>query len=212
MDAASLLMLPLEQFAWPVTYGYIVATPWGTTRQSLTVNVPQLEGMPDATRLLGRLLWGTVTAPAVIGDVKLTHVSVTFWKSLGVAIPMPIQELRGNLIGRASPREHTPQMVMLTGHADDDGKRRFFFPGAPRGWVKDGLLQKEGWEHLLPHAAGCMLGLQEPALSSGLEWLIAYPGVLESTLENFTGVAFRRVTHLRVCHHTDKAPEVTGIA
>lgn len=209
--AADRAMIGLEELEWPVSFGYIVQAPWGTTRQMLTVNVPTLTDNLAATRRLGWLLWGIITAPAVVGDVRLTHVSVTFWKSLGVAVPMPVTEIPGNRIGTAARRADTPQMVMLTGHGDDDGKRRWFLPGAPSHWTRGGLLTVDGYEALLPHATGCMLGLATPGLGSGIEWLIAYPGILQETPGNLTGTAFRKVTHLRVVHHLDKAPEVTGI-
>jgi hypothetical protein len=135
----------------------------------------------------------------------------TSWKTLGGPVPYAGIEGRGNRIWTPSSRRNSPQMVMLTGHDDDDGRRRFFLPGAPSNWSRDGLLTREGWENLLPHAAGCMLGLAEPGLASGLEWLIAYPNVLEASLANLPGVAFRRVQHLRVCQHVDSAPGPSGM-
>lgn len=210
-DPAMLGMMGLEDFAWPVTYTYFIRAPWGETQQRLTVNVPQLEGMTEATKRLGALLWSMVTAPAVVGDVRMYLAFVTTWKAYGPPVVAGGLELRGNLIDYAAPRDATPQLVMLTGHNDDYGRRRLFMPGAPRTWTANGLLKPAGFETLLPHAAGCMLGLQEPQLASGMEWLIAYPNVLEATLGNLPGVAFRHVRHLRVCWHLDKAPEPSGM-
>lgn len=210
-NAATLQMLGLEQLAWPVTYQYFLDTPFGETQQTLTVNVPQLEGMTEATKRLGPLLWSVLTAPAVVGDVRQYLCWVTTWKAYGVPWPVGGIEGRGNQIALSSSRENTPQIVMLTGHHDPDGKRRLFMPGAPRHWSENGLLTTTGWEQLLAHANGLMLGLATPDLLSGLEWLIAYPNVLEASLGNLPGVAFRRVQHLRVCHHTDKAPEPSGM-
>lgn len=210
-DPALLGMLGLDDFAWPVTYTFFMSTPFGETQQSITVNAPQLEGKTEATKRLGPLLWSVLTAPAVVGDVSMYLSFSTSWRAYGVPQPYAGIEGRGNLIGLSSSRERTPQIVMLTGHLDNAGRRRLFVPGAPRHWSSDGLLTTPGWEALLPHAAGCMLGLAEPGLASGLEWLIAYPNVLEASLANLPGVAFRRVTHLRVCSHTDKAPEPSGM-
>jgi hypothetical protein len=210
-DASHLAMQGLEEFAWPVTYSYFIQAPWGQTQQRLTVNVPQLEGLTEPTKRLGPLLWATVTAPAVVGDVSMYLCFVTTWKAYGVPQPVGGLELRGNLIAPSSTRDNTPQLVMLTGHDDKPGRRRLFMPGAPRDWTADGMLTREGFETLLPHAAGCMLGLAEPGLNSGLEWLVAYPNVLEASLSNLPGVAFRKVRHLRVCQHLDKAPEPSGM-
>lgn len=210
-DPAVLSMIGLEAFAWPVTYTYFIRAPWGETQQRITVNVPELEGHTEATNRLGPLIWSVTTAPAVVGDISMYLSFATTWRSYGLPVPFGGIEGRGNLIGTASARDRTPQMVMLTGHDDDAGRRRLFMPGAPNTWSSGGLLTPAGWEALMPHAAGCMLGLAEPQLLSGLEWLIAYPNVLEASLGNLPGVAFRRVKHLRVCQHTDKAPEPSGL-
>lgn len=204
-------MIGLEELAWPITYTYFIATPWGETQQTLTVNVPQLEGQTEATKRLGQLLWGSFAATAAVGDVSMYLTWVTTWKAYGVPQPVAGVELRGNLIDLAAPQDETPQLVLLTGHDDDAGRRRLFLPGAPRSWVSGGFLTTAGWEALLPHAAGCLLGLAEPGLNSGLEWMIAYPNVLEASLTNLPGVAFRKVKHIRVCWHTDKAPGPSGI-
>ena len=210
-DAHALGMINLHELAWPVTFTYFIRAPWGETQQTLTVNAPQLEANTEATRRLGPLLWSVLTAPAVVGDVSMYLCWTTIWKAYAVLPPAGGLELRGNLFGPASRRVDTPQIVMLTKHPDNAGRRRLFMPGAPRDWSSGGMLTTQGWEQLLAHAAGCMLGLAEPGLVSGLEWLIAYPNVLEASLANLPGVAFRRVTHLRVCQHTDKAPEPSGI-
>lgn len=204
-------MIGLEALAWPVTYQFWMDTPFGETQQTITVNVPQLEGMTEATKRLGPLLWSVLTAPAVSGDVRMYMTWSTSWKVYGAPTPFAGIEGRGNLIATAAARDDTPQMVMLTGHVDDDGRRRLFMPGAPASWSSEGMLTTAGWEGMMAHANGLMLGLATPDLVSGLEWLIAYPNVLEATLGNMPGIAFRRVQHLRVCQHTDKAPEAAGM-
>jgi hypothetical protein len=55
------------------------------------------------------------------------------------------------------------------------------------------------------------MGLGPGSGVATVEWLLAYPGTLEPTPDNLTGVAFRRVNHVRVCYHTDRAPDVGGI-
>jgi hypothetical protein len=210
-SASQLGMLGLEQVTWPVTYTYLIDTPWGETQQQLTVDAPALVDQMTPTKALGRLLWGSFAAPAAVGDVSMYACLLTTWKAYAGPVVAPGPELRGNLFGSASPRGETPQAVMMTGHNDDDGRRRLFFAGAPNNWAENGLLTMAGWEGLWPHCVGLTTGLMSPGLSAGLEWLLAYPDRLESSLTNLPGVAFRKVTHLRICWHTDKAPEPSGI-
>lgn len=210
-DAAAAWMLPLNDFAWPVTYSYIVANPWGTTRQVLTVDAPACANNEVATERLGRLLWAMVTAPAVSFRTQLFAMTVTPWRQISVPVLRVIQGMRGTLLGDPLPRERTPQVVMLAHPGDNDSRRRLFMAGAPERFATGDLLDTDGFEALVAHCQGLMLGLASPGLGSGIEWLLAYPGMLEHSLDNFTGVAFRRVQHLRVVHHLDKAPLVTDL-
>ena len=211
INAAQREMIDLNELAWPVTYSYYVNAPWGTTRQLLTVNAPALADNVAATQRLGAVLWGVVTAPAVVGSVSCSSFGCTIWRGAGIETLVPFPTLYGNAIGTAAARENTPVLCTLTGHGDSDGRRRFYLPGAPANYVANGLLQKAGFEALIEHATGCMLGLATPDLGSGIEWLHAYPGILEPSPENVVGIAFRRVVHCRVLWHVEKAPEVTGI-
>lgn len=210
LRADSLHMLDLQDLAWPVTYQFWVDAPFGETQQTITVNVPQLEGNTEATKRLGSLLWSVLTAPAVVGDVRHYLTWSTAWNAGGLPTPFAGIEGRGNLVGFSASRANTPQIVQLTGHGDSYSKRRLFMGGAPDHWVHDGMLTRAGWEALLPHANGIMLGLATPDLVSGMELLIAYPNVLEASPTNLLGVAFRKVKHLRVCQHTDEAPGPSG--
>jgi hypothetical protein len=204
-------MLALESFLNPVTFGYLVDTPWGSTRQWITVNSPGTVGNDEAERRLGREIWMGVTAPAVTSSVHLTLQSVTHWKGLALSVPVPVADAAGELHAFTAPREHSAQLLLLTGHPGDDGKRRLFLPGVPRHWVANELLTPTGWEQLMAHARALIMGMGPPNPGGTLEWLLPYPEVLEPTINNPRGVAFRRVQHVRVCYHTDRAPDVTGL-
>lgn len=210
-EAHQVVMEPLSSFVNPISYGYLISTPWGTTRQVITVNAAGVLGQAAATVRLGSLLWAAITAPAVTSSVRLSMLSITHWHSLGLPVPQPIPEVAGERQAFTSPRDESGQLLLLTGHPDDDGKRRLFMPGMPRDWAEHGLLTKRGWEHLLQHARGLIMGLGVESPLHSVEWLLAYPGALEPSVDNPTGVAFRFVKHVRVCSHTDKAPEVTGL-
>lgn len=211
-DAAAAQMIGLDEVLHPISFGYIVRAPWGTTRQMLTVDAAQFIGNEEATLRYGQALWRGVTAPAVTSSVELLSMSVIYWKGIGLGVPHPVLEARGEHHAFTAGRDDSPQLLLLTGHPDDDGKRRLFMPGVPRNWVAHGLLTPEGWEKLMGHARALIMGLGPGSGVSTVDWLLAYPGALEPSLTNPTGVAFRRVHHIRVCYHTDRAPEVTGLA
>lgn len=211
-EASQLQMLPLSDFLHPVTFRYWVGAPWGQTRQAITVNAPNFLGNDEALVRLGRLLWLGVTAPAVTSSVRLELMAIHVWRGAGLGVPHPVAQAEGQHHAFTAPRDETPQLLMLTGHPDDDGKRRFFLPGVPRNWVGNGLLTAAGMESLMGHARSIIMGLGAEGGAQPLDWLWAYPGALEPTVENPTGIAFRRVVHIRVCYHTDRAPDVTGIS
>lgn len=210
LHAALREMIDLAELEWPVTYMYEVSAPWGLTRQELTVNVPALVDNFAATERLGLALWSLVTAPAVSGFVALQGLSWVPWRFGAAAPPSPTLPRFGDRIAVPASRDNSPQLVFLTGHGDKASRRRFFLPGAPREWVSEGLLTREGFEQLLPHASGMMLGLATPELGSGIEWLLVYPGEVQGNPDNPTGTCFRRVKHVRVCWHVDRAPDVPG--
>lgn len=210
-EAAVLGMLPLTDFLLPISYGFIIDTPFGTTRQSITVNAPQFIGNEEAARRYGRLLWQGVTAPAVTNSVILRMMTVTYWNALSLSVPQPVDETRGERMAFGTGRDNAAQLLMLTGHPDDDGKRRLFLPSVPRDWVANGLLTPRGWEELMAHARSLIMAFGFGSETATVNWLIPYPGALEPTVANPVGVAFRHVKHVRVCYHTDRAPDVTGL-
>lgn len=209
--AEQLQMLPLSDFLWPVSFTYLMDTSWGSTQQTLTVDSPLQYDDAAATVRLGRMLWNAVVAPATSSSTRLSLMSVTSWKGLGVSVPHPVAEMRGQRLALTTAREDTPQMVMLTGHGDNAGRRRLFMPGAPRDWVANGLLTSDGWLNMMQQARGLVMGMGYGSPLYSMNWLIAYPGVLAPQVGNVTGVAFRFVRHVRVCWHADKAPEPSGL-
>ena len=63
----------------------------------------------------------------------------------------------------------------------------------------------------MEQARALIMGLGVEGGVAPVDWLLPYPDTLAPTADNPRGVAFRRVRHIRVCSHVDKAPEVTGI-
>jgi hypothetical protein len=51
------------------------------------------------------------------------------------------------------------------------------------------------------------MGLAADEIGGDLQHIIAYPGIVQPTIENLGGVLFRKVTHLKVMQYPDKAPD-----
>lgn len=210
-DARKLYMTPLSHHVWPITYTWLMDTAFGPTQQTITVDAPLQALSTAGAQRLGRLLWQVMLAPAITSSTSSFLFFMTQWMASPISTPVPMQPVEGQRFGPASRRDDTPQIVMLTGHVGDSGKRRLFLPGAPRSWSSDGQLVTPGWENIIQHCRGLMMGFGDIAPSQALKLLIAYPDVIEPEIGNPGGVAFREVRHLRVCSHTDKAPEASGI-
>jgi len=203
-------MEPASAFAWPITCRWTMLLPWGLTSQTLTVNVPSLAGDIEASRIFGRYLWSLTMAPAISRLVELLTAEVVCWS----ATPLSSLDLGNGAVGQkfsgVSRRDDTPQVVLLTGSLDAFGRRRLFLPGAPPDWSEGGLLTKDGWEGTLSHARALWMGLQPIAPNVVSEWLVAYPRAVLPSPENPSGLGLRRIRGVRVCHHTDRAPDLSG--
>lgn len=204
--ATDMGMKPITDYVWPVTYRFDMRAPWGRTQQELTVDIPLLRDRIATSRTLGLALWQTLIAPAISSDVELEQVWCATWRSSEVFLPQMAVFQFGLQPGRGTERDHAGQLVLMSGHADNAGMRRLFLPCVPRSWVSEGLLTSTGFEALIQHARAMYMGLSflQPSVMS--RWLIAYIDAVEKTGGNPYGVAFREVTHVRVCQHTDKAP------
>lgn len=204
---ADMGMKSITDFVWPVTYRFDVRTPWGRTQQELTVDIPLLRDRVPTTRTLGLALWQVLIAPAISSDVELEQVWCATWRKNEVPIPQVAAFQFGFQPRGGTERDHAGQLVLMTGHADKAGVRRLFLPCIPRTWVNRGQLTPSGFEALITQARAMFMGLSNIQPSTMSRWLIAYTDMVEKTDANPYGVAFREVTHVRVCSHTDKAPE-----
>lgn len=195
-------------YTWPVTWHYEMLAPWGLSSLDLTADIPLLANMPEAAKRFGVSLWSTAIAPAISKDVELAVVWTANWKVDTVPEPVPIMGVRGLFPGAPTERDHAGQIVALTGHYDALGRRRLLLPGIPARWVRGGLLQPEAMERLQETARGMYMGLRPLFPNSRCRWLIAYVDAIDPELDNPYGVCFRDVTSVRVCHHTDRAPDL----
>lgn len=209
LTLADLKMIGPEQMTWPITCRFYYTTPWGWTQQELSLHVPGLAEKYDETEALAKLLWSLTIAPAISRQCQLYATDLVVWRGLAVPKPLVSDTQTGQLFARASTRESSGQLVLLTGDGEPRWRRRFFFGGIPTDWADDNLLTTKGWEGLVAHARGMIMGLGTQHPDPQAEWLVAYPRVVTPTGTNPHGVGFRPVTSVRVCWHTDKAPELS---
>lgn len=197
----------VEAYDWPVTYRWLYAAPWGLTQSELTVNVPALRDNVAASGKLGYALWERSVAAATTGSTVLQAVDFIPWRFA----PAPLFGLEppvaGLLAGIAAPRAESGCLVMHTGHLDRLATRRLPLPGIPYRWIADRLVTVGGRQALEAVGQLMIMGMGGTLTGSPMTWLVAYPGLLEPTISNPSGVAFRTVEYLRVQWHTMKAPE-----
>ena len=202
---------PITDYTWPVTWRYEMVAPWGRTQLELSADVPMLADDGDASILFGRALWQLAIAPAICQQVELALVWTATWRNVSVPLPVPVVGFNGHRPGLLTSRADAGQLVLHTGHTDKLAQRRLLLPGIPRGWVDDGLLTPIGMESLVTHARGMYMGLQNISPNARCRWLIAYRYSTLWDIGNPYGVSLREVASVRVAHHTDKAPEHTGV-
>lgn len=203
----SLEMLGTADLTWPISFRYVMLGSHGWTQTDLSVDAPDLNGNHDASIAVGARLWRAAVATATTTSTQLAYFLCVIWKL------SPFAELGSSLFtsgvhfGSSAPRARSGVLITHTGHADDYAARRTFAFGMPSAWQNGDTLTSAGWDNLLMLAHAQAMGLSAAYLGGGLQLLHMYPNVVPSSVENLTGVGFRRVTAWRVCEYVDKAPD-----
>lgn len=208
--AADLQVIDLPALEWPVTFRWLIRAPWGRTQQELTVDVPALKDDVGASGRLGYELWKRAVAAATTNQVLLEAVDYIPWRFSPVPLFGLEPPVAGLLQGIPAPRADTACIVMHTGHLDRLSTRRMAVPGVPYRWINERLVTVGGRQALEALGQLMVMGMCGTLTGAPMVWMLAYPGLLEPTIENPSGVAFRRMEYLRICWHTTKAPEPSG--
>lgn len=206
LTAAELQCIALDDVAWPVTWRWHTRGPWGDTTQEVTVNVPGLEGDIAGSMRLGGLLWERSVAAATTSEMQLREWDTVCWRFADAGLPSLDPPKIGRLAGTPAARKDTPVIVLHTDHLDTLAMRRFFVPGVPDRWIEDELVTRGAFHALEALGHVMTMGLQGHLTGGPMIWMIAYPQLIEPSIANHGGVAFRRVEYLRICHHTRPAP------
>jgi hypothetical protein len=205
-DHRAMMLSPVTDYEWPVTYLYRIQAPWGESQHELTMNVPTLVGDLEATSRFGLSLWSIAVARATSMVVRMNMVEVYAWRGGGVQFVAPPMPIFGGAIGLPSPRERTPAVHLHTGKGDALGVRRFPVIGAPSAWTHDGLVTNDGLQELETTFQVLVMGAHSPYIGGPLEWLLAYRNVDTGRYTPPIDLGFRRVEYVRVLHHTLRAP------
>lgn len=191
-------MIALDNLTWPVSFRYVIGTPFGFTQQEITTDIPELEGLQAETAAWGFKLWQTTIAKAISHDAELEILEYVMWKlppavfTAGTGAPAGGSALSG------SPREHSGQLTLHTGHMDKFARRDFYVPRMPNAWQSEGVLNDAGQRGMYGLAAVLAMGFNSLNAGGPLRWLIHYTGVVDAEPSNLLGVAFRAVQFVRV--------------
>lgn len=204
-------MMEVADLNDPVSFRYEMLTSFGLVAAELSVDVKININDNSYYPKIGLSLWSASIATAISRDVRLDLMWWVRWRSGSLALPVaPPMLSRGRQTGTPAGKAHTATVMMHTGHSDNLAARRLYLPSTPLTWQSGGMLTDRGWDSLMTWAQGVKMGLAGDELGGDLQHLIAYPHVADVTIENLTGVGFRRVTHLKVLQYTDKCPDFDG--
>src|SRR4029453_1869453 len=210
-SAHALGMLEPEELNDPVPFRYEMRTPWGLFASHLSVDI--LIDLDDGSYYgtIASAIWNGAIATAICRTVNLDLVWLYKWKQTGAPFPfVPIGINRGRLGGTPANKAHSAHVMMHTGHSDDYAARALVLPQTPLSWQTDSMLNDRGWDALMEFAFGLRMGLAGSELGGDLQHLIAYPNIVEPTVDNLSGTYLRRVTYLKVLQYVDKAPDWDG--
>lgn len=204
-------VLRLSEMVWPISWRWMIQTPFGPTSTVLSVEAPQLEDKPEASARLGKLLYMLAVAPATTMSTHPSFQETVCWKNSDVPFAEGVTQMRGMLLSSTSSREDSAVLVMRTGHPDPRGSRQFHLGGIPASWSSDGMLNETGARQLQTHARGLLAGMVAGVGDLPYRWVIAYPRSVPISGPIGQEVSFRYVQTLRVCQYTSKAPELSGL-
>jgi hypothetical protein len=204
-------MKQISDFNDPCSFRYEMRTSFGLVAQDLSVDIKIFITDPSYYSAICLQLWRSTIATAISRDVRLDMAWLVRWNQSPLAFPVaPMLLDRGRQSGTPAGKAHTATVIMHTGHSDNLAARRLYLPSTPLRWQTDTMLNGAGWDSLLTWAQGVRMGLAADDLGGDLQHLIAYPRIIEPTLENLAGVGFRTVSHLKVLQYTDKCPDFDG--
>lgn len=203
------LMLGAEDFFDPVSFHYEMRTPWGLLAQDLSVDIRILLTKDEYVPAIGLQLWQSTIATAITSSCSLDMMYYVRWHTSPLALPWPPGfSQHGYQTGLPAGKLHCPIVLMHTGHTDNYAAREIVLPSTPLRWQAGGLLSEDGWDSLMQWAFGVRMGLAGEDIGGDLQHIIAYPHIVEPSIDNLAGVLFRKVTHLKVLQYTDKAPDL----
>lgn len=212
LDVLSLGMTPPGIYGQPLTFRFLLDTPFGFCTQDLTLDVPDLSLELGPLQRFASSIWTATYGSALSSQIHCSIVTVVNWKTTSpVLITVPIITVSGGVHIAAAERKDSGCVVFHTGHGDNYARRRLYLPGIPRNWVHEGLLNGTGQTALMNLMFKLYMAFKGGELPNPYRWMIAYPRVVASSVDNFFGVGFREPQFFRVCNHTGKPPEGAGL-
>lgn len=212
LDEISLRMIPLGILNQPMTFRFLLDSPHGFTYQDLTLDIPDLQTDLETLSRFASSIYNLTYGSASCTSLQASIATVVFWKATAALIKtVPLVAAGGQVHATHGAREDSGVVVLHTGHADNFARRRLYIPAMARNWVHEGVLNGTGQTQLYNAVATWYMAFKGSALPNPYRWLIAYPRVVQSDETNFFGVAFRQPEFFRICSHTGKPQEGSGL-
>jgi hypothetical protein len=210
-NAERLGMIRLQDLSNPLTWRFNLATTWGITSQTITLDVPDLFDRPAESLEFGRRMWAGFIATAISSRCSLSFIELVRWKQT----PLPLLGSGGGAAGKAgrsaSTRENSGVAILHTDTGDQYSRNRLYIPNIPATWAVDGSLTDAGMANLYDWSSILFMGMARACLPGPLLWLTYYPDIDPFSPDNVRGVAFRPVEFIRICSYVDKAPDEVSL-
>jgi hypothetical protein len=208
LDALQLAMIPLTGTTQPLTFRFMIDTPFGFTTQDLTLDIPTLPFTLEVMSRFAPSLWSTCFGSASSASVHCSIATVVNWKGTGgFILSVPFVTQSGRVHTTAASQDESGVLILHTGHTDNFARRRIYLAGMPRNWQFQGLLNGTGQSEIYNAVSRMYMAFKGTALANPYRWLIAYPRVVEAGETNLFGVAFRQPEYFRIANHCGKPQE-----
>lgn len=200
-------MWRMEEGDYPLSYRFGVSAPWGRSHFDLTWNIPTAPQIGLMFPEYGQFMLRASIALAMSWRARVDSAWVCRWAEDAVWTPLDWSQLAGQESGAVAARGDSACITMMSDHTDPEGFRRLTIPGVPAAFAEEGMLTTYGAEQVQTLARAMIAGTGLDMGASSPVWMMLYPNAYPEGIVPAARVGFRYVRRVRVCQHTDRAPD-----